>query len=351
VSTSRQDACGETVYGITSANGLLYLGSSGGVIAFDPATRTPRWQFDTNNPVMLAPSIVDSRIYFGSHDQYLYAADLSGNEIWRYNMWNMVFGSPTVAGSTVYGGSAAEFAALDAGTGERKWIIDLGTWVETSWSREVVGGVIYLGTAHGELIAVDAATGVELWRFQVPSKSAETGETPTGSYENLWIHDPPVRVDGIVYFSSMNEHLYAVDAATGNLLWRFNLGAPAYPSPVVVDGTVYAASHGHLFALDAATGVLRWQQQIEGVFSPVTVDGGLIYVSHDRAHGRLAAFDAQTGRPRWEYQYSQSTYYEFSRPVVLDGVVYVGDWGTFCQGLFAVDASSGALLWRAMAPS
>jgi hypothetical protein len=201
-SNLRVQICGETVYGIAPIGDQLYLGSGDGIIAFDRVSLAVRWQFRTGGEsVMSAPTVTNDRIFFGSHDGYVYSLDLSGNLIWRYYIGNWVFRSPVIADEMVYVGSAAKFVALDAATGTKQWELDLGTWVEISWS-EVVGGMIYLGTANGELIALDATNGEERWRYQVSSITAIGTSTPESAPISAWIHDPPIVVDGVVYIAS-----------------------------------------------------------------------------------------------------------------------------------------------------
>jgi serine/threonine protein kinase len=68
------------------------------------------------------------------------------------------------------------------------------------------------------------------------------------------------------------------------LRWRFATGGPVTPSPAVVGGTVYVGSwDNHLYALDAATGALRWRFQTPGavISSPAVVDGTVYVGSGD----------------------------------------------------------------------
>ena len=62
----------------------------------------------------------------------------------------------------------------------------------------------------------------------------------------------PAVVDGVVYVGSGDSYLYAVDAASGELLWRYETGDNVGSSPAVVDGVVYFGSDdGYLYAVGA----------------------------------------------------------------------------------------------------
>ena len=56
-----------------------------------------------------------------------------------------------------------------------------------------------------------------------------------------------------IYFGGDDGNIYAVAAETGRQIWKQTTGGPAPSTPAVVDGTVYAVSYdGKLYALDAA---------------------------------------------------------------------------------------------------
>ena len=63
--------------------------------------------------------------------------------------------------------------------------------------------------------------------------------------------DPAV-ADGVVYFGAADGNMYALNAATGSQLWDFSTGSPIESSPAVADGRVYIGSdndYEYAFAL------------------------------------------------------------------------------------------------------
>ena len=51
---------------------------------------------------------------------------------------------------------------------------------------------------------------------------------------------------------SSDNHVYALDASTGNLLWRYETGDDVSSSPVVADGVVYVRSNdNYVYAIGA----------------------------------------------------------------------------------------------------
>lgn len=185
-------------------------------------------------------------------------------------------------------------------------------------------------------------------------------------------HSSPVVSEGRVYqFARQDEEevLIALDAATGRELWK-TAGLPAAyemnaaardhgkgpkSTPVVANGRVFTLGiTGVLSAHDAKTGKLIWRKDFSKQYpstsplygtamSPI-VEGGLLIAhvgGHDR--GALTAFDPATGNVKWSFEPDGPAY---SSPVVFEagGERHVV---TFTQKeLVAVSLSAGKLLWK-----
>ncbi len=212
----------------------------------------------------------------------------------------------------------------------------------------VSDGVVYFGTCVG-VYALDMATGGLLW-----------GRGWRSQVGGICVSSRPVVSDGIVYVVSPCEDckvawdgdvhttgdVSALDAGTGELLWRYERGAYADRSwPVVSDGRVYLkSSGGRVTALDGMTGTVLWQYKASaGLFSypsitePI-VSGGVVYFS---GNSGLYALDAITGRLLWRYKVEDGV--SSSELVVSRGVVYAGFYDGYT---YALDAGTGDLLWR-----
>lgn len=153
---------------------------------------------------------------------------------------------------------------------KRTWKFDTGTKISASPAVATVDGVrrVYVGNWDGTFYAVDADAGVFSWSFAV-DRVGTTNCAPTGRCR---IASSPAVADGKVYFGAENAFVYALDAATGALVWKTQLGDPdlgfeIWSSPAVNGGVVYVgvASHnsapcvvGRVVALDGATGSEVW---------------------------------------------------------------------------------------------
>src|SRR5215813_934072 len=81
--------------------------------------------------------------------------------------------------------------------------------------------------------------------------------------------------------------------------WTFKTGGPIVSSPVMADGVVYITSlDGHLFAIDQESGKEKWNFKSRlPIASTPAVNGGTVYIVS--SVGSLAALDAATGKPKW----------------------------------------------------
>ena len=160
---------------------------------------------------------------------------------------------------------------------------------------------------------------------------------------------PPVAGVGVVYVTTVLGGLYALDGATGAVRWHCACGGV----PVAGDGVVYAAIDGHLAALDSATGRVRWEQTMFGQLT-LTPDTVYVRVTPIRAQGApvsstLYALDPATGTIRWSFA---RTGEGFDPPFSADGAVYFGSHLTAnTPNIYAVDAATGAVLWKQPAGS
>lgn len=271
-------------------------------------------------------------IYAGNQENYLYALDReTGKPIWKFYKENVTFTSPSVVDNVVYVGAwslndeVGKFlCAVDAVNGELKWRTRLGDTSGAFGLLKVVDGVIYIGSKDEHLYAVNADSGELKWDFETVDSVVTT----------------PSVAEGVVYIGS-GHSLYAIDAETGELKCRFAPRGSEVFSPTVIDGIVYVGCmHLYLYAMDTYSCDEKWRSRGgHGVFCSPTVVNGVVYAPESRGT-YLNAFNAESGRLKWSFKIGGTIY---SSPTVVGGVVYVGSWGGY---LYAIDSNSGMLKWK-----
>lgn len=133
----------------------------------------------------------------------------------------------------------------------------------------------------------------------------------------------PIVVDGVMYVTGPWSIVYALDAATGAEMWRYDPQVPRATSykyccgavnrgVAVWDGRVYAGTlDGRLIAVSAASGELLWQQQTTDTSKPYSITGaprianGKVIIGNGGAEygvrGYVSAYDGMSGEQLWRF--------------------------------------------------
>lgn len=212
-----------------------------------------------------------------------------------------------------------------------------------------VGG-FSLGGRLAVLEAVDGATGGVRWQTTAPVGWAEFPDAPAFAGDLLFA---PVQapVSGVM----------AVVAGTGQPVWFAPFGFMSVTAPAADADTVFVsgwgvsnardrsqnAGSGVVYALDQRTGKERWKLLTPARFGPLAVGRNAVFVSSDRG---LFALDRATGRKLWQARFTPGF---AEQPVVAgDLVVFAGvEVTSGVSGVFALEATSGALKWRVDLPA
>lgn len=233
--------------------GTIYFGGRHNLYALDSHNGKEKWKLKLSGVTASVPTVYDGMLYIGSYspdgrvDTYLYALDSqTGQEIWKRKVrGDGIRGAIAVADGVLYVGTTDDgLLALDATNGQEKWRYYPGSGVTTG--PAVAYDLVYI-TDRGRLYAVDAQTGKEKWAH-------EGGGI---------LYSDPVIAEGVVYYttsepgsdSSMADvkpkgYLHAVDAQSGHELWKFNVAGITSRAPAVADGIVFFGSEeDYLYAV------------------------------------------------------------------------------------------------------
>lgn len=251
-------------------------------------------------------------------------------------LWNKLV--PAIDGGHIYAADARGLiVALDRYEGKKQWQRKLKN-VEISGAVGASDGLVVVGTLAGEVIALDANNGEELWRSQIGSE----------------ILAPPAVNDRVVVVQTQDDRLIALDAYTGAQHWAYEsppalLTLRGTSAPLLTDFVVFAGlSTGKIIALELEHGLPLWEQRVAipsgrtELERMVDVDGtlllqeGVLYVS--AYNGRVAGLEAQSGSVLWQRDSS-------STGAVAQGYgnAYVSQDGGVVE---AIDERSSSVLWR-----
>lgn len=187
-------------------------------------------------------------------------------------------------------------------------------------------------------------------------------------------YSPPIVADGKLYLHARVgqenvEEVLALDAVTGEQIWRFayphdafesNVGDGPRGAPLVAPGRVYTYGiTGVLTCLDAKTGAMIWQSNPmkelggkPGIFGAVgtpVLDGSRLIVHVSVPGSALAAVDTTTGKTLWtalDGSPRNGSPIVFMPSIQGRGIVRHGVF-TSTRGLVGFDLATGATLWEA----
>jgi outer membrane protein assembly factor BamB/regulation of enolase protein 1 (concanavalin A-like superfamily) len=178
------------------------------------------------------------------------------------------------------------------------------------------------------VLAVLAALVVGLGMHHASALAATNDEWPTS------LHDPQRTA------ASNDTNIPAAAATQLTKLWSFATGGPVATTPTVSAGTAYFGSwDGYEYAVDATTGALRWKTFLGittaspictppqvGISSPATVQNGVLYVGGGDSY--WYAVDAASGAVLWRVFTGDNSaaggYYNWSGPLISNGYAYIG---------------------------
>ena len=317
-----------------------------------------QWRFAADGQLIASPAVDGERIYAASTAGTLYAIDRrSGSQVWKYTVKGRITSTPAVRDGRIYFAAYdGSFYALSSSDGSLAWSFQ--TESERRFTAKNLHGIqpagelkpdpwdtylsspaiwedkVYFGSGDGNVYALDARTGALRWKFH-------TGDV---------VHASPTIAKGIVYIGSWDRNFYALDARDGSEKWRYATGSDPQnhnqegiqSSAAVVDGTVYFGSRdSHVYALDALSGAVKWINSTNYSWvlaSPAVSQGVVYYPTSDSS--KLFAVNAADGTVRFTVDFKGWPI--FSSPAIADGVLYVGSTeGT----LEAVDLKSKAISW------
>ena len=199
-------------------------------------------------------------------------------------------------------------------------------------------GMVY-ATSNSNLYALTAATGAMIWSFKTSCSISS-----------------PVVARGVVFVTTSGADLascdrpgkgsrvYALKASTGRVIWSSSADnrETGFTTPVLANGVVYVAGgtyfcRGGVYAFKATTGSMLWTSKPNSFCSmPIVIDGTVYAASGD---GHLYAFHASEGSVMWSFKAGRGP---VLTPAVSHGLVFED----FPKGVYALKAATGTVVWR-----
>lgn len=256
--------------------GMAYIASeSGKLYAIETKTGKVRWikSLDEQKRTSCSPLVKDGVVYIpqggsGGFDTVVQSAGPimgldaeTGQMVWQSaGGASQGMDAPIIYGSLLISSRNREqYAAFDLKTRKDIWVKARANSYGSQYCCSALenGMLFAAGTIAGSLHALDANTGEQRWlAFVDPNQKSIMGGGQTG---NEILTSPAVAMNR-VFVGSNNGGFYCFSATNGAALWKINCGKPVQSSPVIARDAVYFGCHdGTLRAVNANAGDELWR--------------------------------------------------------------------------------------------
>ena len=237
---------------------------------------------------------------------------------------------PTAVAGTVFTNAVNGLSGFTA-DGERRWAYDPNGSELNPAPVAVVRDRLY-ATRSTAVFALDARTGEERWVAEPP---VETDRLTA-----------PAVADDTVYVVGQHperpQTLWALATVDGSVRWRVALGGESAGAPVVADDRAYCVTtDGGLYAIATSEEAVAWQQSLEPAVGPPAATADGVFAG---TRTGVVCYDAD-GTERWRARDTTAFDSPHDGPVLDDATVYAA--GADGESLVALATDTGEERWRA----
>lgn len=304
------------------------------------------WRLDTraasnSAAYRLRPLLVDNRIYSIDTSGTISSVDANkGHKLWKFDTElaaiTGIGGNSKIIIATSRNGDIIAYRPLDDGP-ELLWETRIGSEIRAT---PVVGETqVFVRSVDGKLRSLAAADGSLQWVIsrRVPALSLTGNSEPLVQNERV-----------IAGFD--DGKLVAFNKDTGQIIWETTIGFPSGRTEVerlvdldgrfvLRDGVIYASSfQGRLAAVQAVSGDLLWSRQFSS-YQSIAIDQDAIYLSADNSH--LWSIDRRTGTAFWKQDVLHAR--KITAPSIINDKLVVADLAGY---LHWFNKSDGKLIGR-----
>jgi outer membrane protein assembly factor BamB len=313
--------------GLSADADNAYVAYNQHIYAVNLSNGLETWRFPAEGNAKItfyaAPAISpDGQLLVGDYSNIFHSVNpANGQENWSFSEANDRYvGSALAVDERIFAPNAGHsLYALDI-KGNLVWSFETEGPLWASPTTDTNCDCIYLPSMDHHLYAINAQTGNQEW----------VSEDFGGSIVGV----PALSEDGVLYIGTFNSELLAINSQDGSIIWRKTTNDWVWGGPQLKDGVLYFGDlGGTVYAMDAKTGELKWQVPLEGdITEPPLVTDDAIYVANE--NGILNALDLN-GNKLWNKTFTGKLY---TSPVKAGDLILVTQTGGD-ELLFALDAN------------
>ena len=223
-------------------------------------------------------------------------------------------------------------AAIDIKTGKQKWLSDTHSCGYLLADNSHVYCLSPSGAEKLDMIALDAASGEILWKYQ--QQYTEHQQNPSR---------PILLSRGRICWTN-NKTVHMINCTNGKALWKHSIpDGDLLSSAVLVNNDLYVANSFGFYCINATTGKESWRQDYDSLISSrsrplLAATDGEIYasLSPGLSSSRLICMDPKSHKICWSKTVPHVTHL-----YAVDNTLYIRN-----QNIQALDGATGRLLWN-----
>ena len=321
----------ETIVAFGSNDNNLYI--------LDAMTGCIVSKTDLAGDVRAGVTISDGLIFVGTESGELYALSFTGEQQWSTSLSEGMYGAVAASNTYVYGADGSgNIVAYDKTSGSRVWEY------KTHFSQQDVvyneeyddTGAVKRATLYaveeylhvGHIVALDALTGESLWKFSAESM----------------LYAAPLVTDNAVFVVSGENTLYRIHKQYGVVQASFATTGKIQSTPIIDENNVlyFGAVDGYFYAVqleDDGDLVLKWKYYVgHKITARAAHDATHVYFSAQDK--RVYALVKETGAMAWNFATGKKNYAGLT---LFENVLFVpsGD-----HTFYALDKITGTELWH-----
>lgn len=295
------------------------------------------WLIQTGVGIYCSPAVGHGQVFVGDDLGQLTAYRMKdGKKAWTFHTGKRIVGGPAVKDETVVVGSAdGHIYGLNAATGELRWKVTAAGPVLGAITID--GDKAYVGASDGTFRAIQIQTGEVVWSY-----------TGVKGYVEC---QPLIDGDNVV-FGAWDNTLYALNKHTGKEVWKWTGGltrmhfSPAAVWPVAAHRKIFIADPKRaLTAINRETGETVWRTYQSQVRESIGISEDRERIYAKTMNDSIVCYSAVEDKPKQVWATSVGFGYEHAPSMLMEKEQTV--YGSTKEGLlFALDARSGALLWK-----
>ncbi|MEA3350909.1 MAG: PQQ-binding-like beta-propeller repeat protein, partial [Chloroflexota bacterium] len=287
--------------GVTTDAESAYMAYNNHVYAIDLANGNERWRYpaepDTNITFFAPPALTsDGQLIVGGYDSVLYSLNPKNGQVnWKYK---------EATGRFIAGPLVTESGIFAPSTDQNVYAVDFDNqplWNPFPTEKEIWASptadpeceCIYVSSMDHHVYAIDAQNGSEIW------KTENLGGSIVGT--------PALSSDQVLYIGSIAKEMVALDTKDGSELWRFPTEDWVWAGPAISEDMLFFGDlSGTFYALNRQSSELVWKIQPGGsiVGTPLVTDDAIYFTNED---GALISVSPE-GTIRWQENFDGNTY-------------------------------------------